>query len=109
MTPLERAQDRVRLLERALTLTPDRQEALPDPATFARRLEQRREILEVLEPPPFEPECRELRLKAARLAAEILERDAAVARRLTTMRDRIGRLLHRLAPGARAATIRKTA
>ncbi len=109
MNALARARERVRLLEQALALTPALEEALPDPQSFARRLEQRREILEALEPSPIEPECQAARVEAAKLAREILERDAAIALRLTAMRDRVGRLLHRLSPGARTTTIQKTA
>jgi hypothetical protein len=109
MSSLARARERVRLLEQALALTPDRDEPLPDPQSFARRLEQRRAYLEALEPPPIEPECQALRREAASLAAQILERDAAIVERLTQMRDRVGRLLHRLAPAQRTTTVERTA
>jgi len=102
MTPHDVALERIQILEEILSKTPPLDHSLPDVPALKQLLQERQQLLSKLPTPPPNPtndaKLATLIIRAQEIAHQILDRDQKIIQELEINRNKIGRLIHQLAP-----------
>ncbi len=102
MTAQEVALERLKILEEVLSKTPSLEQPLPEVPILKQILQERQGLLSRLPTPPQNPaedtELAALIAQAKEITHEILNRDQKVIQELEINRNKVGRLIHQLAP-----------